>query len=91
MTLVAVGFLAIAVALVGFARRVAGRPPLWRAKAALGGAAGCVVAAIVLIAVDPTLMADSPILYIAAFGMFEGGLALISLIAAAGWSAPRWL
>ena len=37
------------------------------------------------------LLVETPILYIAAFGLFEGGFALISLVAAAGWAAPRWL
>lgn len=91
MTIIAVGLLAIAVVLVSLARRTAGRPPLWRSKAAFAGAVACVALAIGLIAVDPSLIVETPVLYIAAFGLFEGGLALISLVAAAGWSAPRWL
>jgi hypothetical protein len=91
MTFLAVGLLAVAVVLVSLARRTAGRPPLWRSKVAFAGALVCVTAAVVLVAVDPALLVETPVLYIAAFGMFEGALALISLVAAAGWSAPRWL
>jgi hypothetical protein len=91
MTMLAVGFLAIAVVLVSLGRRTAGRPPLWRSKAAFAGAAICVTLAIILVAVDPAAVVETPILYIAAFGLFEGGLAFISLAAAAGWSMPRWL
>jgi hypothetical protein len=91
MTFLAVGLLAISVVLVSLARRTAGRPPLWRSKVAFGGAVVCVTLAIVLVAVDPALLVETPVLYIAAFGLFEGSLALISLVAAAGWSAPRWL
>lgn len=91
MTFLAVGLLAIAVVLVSLARRTAGRPPLWRSKVAFGGAAVCVVAATILVAIDPALIVETPVIYIAAFGLFEGTLALISLVAAAGWAAPRWL
>ena len=91
MTFLAVGLLAIAVVLVSLARRTAGRPPLWRSKVAFAGASICVTLAVVLVAVDPSLLVETPVLYIAGFGMFEGALALISLVAAAGWSAPRWL
>lgn len=91
MTFVAVGLLAVAVVLVSLARRTAGRPPLWRSKVAFAGALVCVILAIVLVAMDPALLVETPVLYIAIFGVFEGGLALISLVAAAGWAAPRWL
>lgn len=91
MTFFAVGLLAIAVVLVSLARRTAGRPPLWRSKVAFAGAVVCVTMALVLVAIDPSLLVETPVLYIAAFGLFEGSLALISLVAAAGWSAPRWL
>ena len=91
MTMLAVGFLAIAVVLVSLARRTHGRPPLWRSKVAFAGAVVCVIVAIVLVAVNPAVIVETPVLYIAAFGLFEGGLALISLAAAAGWSMPRWL
>lgn len=91
MTFMAVGLLAVAVVLVSLARRTAGRPPLWRSKVAFAGALVCVILAVGLVAVDPALLVETPILYIAAFSLFEGGFALISLVAAAGWAAPRWL
>jgi hypothetical protein len=91
MTMMAVGLLAIGVVLVSLARRTAGRPPLWRSKVAFAGAVACVGLAIGLVALDPSLLVDTPVLYIAGFGLFEGSLALISLVAAAGWAAPRWL
>lgn len=91
MSTIAVGLLAIAVVLVSLARRTAGRPPLWRSKVALAGAAICLLLALGLVAMDPSLLMESPVLYIAGFAVFEGALALISLAGAAGWAAPRWL
>jgi hypothetical protein len=88
---IGVGLLAIATVLVSIARRTWGRPPLWRSRVAFGGAVLCLASALAVIALDTTAVLETPVLYIAAFNLFEGSLALLSLMAAAGMSAPKWL
>jgi hypothetical protein len=88
---VGVGLLAIATVLVSIARRSWGRPPLWRSRAAFAGAAFCLAAALAMIALDTTALVETPVLYLAAFSLFEGSLALLSLMAAAGMAPPKWL
>ncbi len=80
------GLLALAAVLVCIARRTAGRPPLWRSRAALAGSILCLAASAVLVIIDPRALGETPVLIIAALCMFEGGMALISLRAAAAMS-----
>ena len=91
MSVLVVGLLAVAAALVGVARRTAGQPPLWRSKVAFGGAVACLVMVAVAAAFDPKALFDTPLLVVATFCLVEGGLALMHLRAAAGRPAPRWL
>lgn len=91
MTLLVGGLLAVAAVLVSLARRTAGRPPLWRSKVAFIGACGCLSLAVLLVIADPMALVETPVLFVAAYCLFEGGMALISLRAAAGRSAPAWL
>jgi len=91
MTLLAGGLLAIGAGLVGVARRTHGRPPLWRSKVALAGAVLCLVLGGALVVVDPSALVQTPVLFVAGFCLFEGSLALLSLMAAAGRPQPKWL
>lgn len=91
MTLLAGGLLAIGAGLVGVARRTHGRPPLWRSKAALAGAILCLALGGVVVALDPSALVETPVLFVAGFCLFEGSLALLSLMAAAGRPQPKWL
>ncbi|MBP7651556.1 MAG: hypothetical protein KA085_06960 [Phenylobacterium sp.] len=91
MTHLAGGLLAVAAVLVCIARRTAGKPPLWRSKLALVGALLCLISGSVLVALDPTAIGETPVVIVAALCLFEGGMALISLMAAAGARQPRWL
>ena len=91
MTMLAGGLLAIAAVLVSLARRTYGRPPLWRSRAALAGSIACLVLAGVLVAFDPSALVETPVLFVAGFCLFEGSLALLSLMAAAGRPQPKWL
>lgn len=91
MTLLAGGLLAIAAVLVSLARRTAGKPPLWRSKAAFIGACICLALGTLLVILDPAALVETPVLFVAVYCLFEGGMALISLRAAAGRPAPAWL
>ena len=91
MTLLAGGLLAIGAGLVGVARRTHGVPPLWRSKAALAGAVACLALGAVLVALHPSALVETPVLFVAGFCLFEGSLALLSLMAAAGRPQPKWL
>jgi len=91
MTLLAGGLLAVAAVLVSLARRTAGRPPLWRSKVAFIGACVCLSLGTLLVFIDPRALIETPVLFVAAFCLFEGGMALISLRAARGRPAPAWL
>ena len=91
MTHLAGGLLALAAVLVCIARHTAGKPPLWRSKLAFVGSVLCLVGAVVLVALDPWAIGETPVVLIAALCLFEGGMALISLMAAAGRPQPRWL
>jgi uncharacterized membrane protein YgdD (TMEM256/DUF423 family) len=91
MTLLAGGLLAIAAGLVGVARRTHGRPPLWRSWAALAGAVVCLVFGVALVVLHPSAIVETPVLFVAGFCLFEGSLALLSLMAAAGRPQPKWL
>ena len=91
MTQLAGGLLALAAVLVCIARHTAGRPPLWRSKVAFVGSVSCLIAGGVLVALDPGALGETPVVIIAALCLFEGGMALISLMAAAGARQPRWL
>jgi len=82
MTALAGSLLAVAAVLVSLARRTAGRPPLWRSRVAFGGAVVCVLAAVGLAMIDPTILLDSPVLFAVALCLFEGASAMISLRAA---------
>lgn len=85
------GLLALAAVLVCVARHTAGKPPLWRSKFAFVGSVLCLAAAIVLVALDPRALGETPVLIVAALCLFEGAMAAISLMAAAGLRQPRWL
>lgn len=91
MTHLAGGLLALAAVLVCIARHTSGKPPLWRSKVAFVGSVACLVAGGVLVALDPRALGETPVVIVAALCLFEGGLALISLMAAAGARQPRWL
>lgn len=91
MTLLAGGLLAIAAVLVSLARRTHGKPPLWRSWAALAGAIACFGFGVALVIVEPRALVETPVLLVAGFCLFEGSLALLSLMAAAGRPQPRWL
>ena len=91
MTLVVGGLLAVAAVLVSLARRTAGRPPLWRSKVAFIGACGCLSLAVLFVIVQPMALVETPIPFVAAYCLFEGAMALISLRAARGHAAPAWL
>jgi len=91
MTILAGALLAIGAALVSLARRTYGRPPLWRSWAALAGAASCLALGIGLVVIDPRALVETPVVLMAGFCLFEGSLALLSLMAAAGRPQPRWL
>ncbi|WP_340645957.1 hypothetical protein [Phenylobacterium sp.] len=91
MTHLAGGLLALAAVLVCIARHTAGKPPLWRSKVAFVGSVLCLTGAVVLVALDPAAIGETPVAVIAALCLFEGGMALISLMAAAGLRQPRWL
>ena len=91
MTLLAGGLLAIAAVLVSLARRTYGRPPLWRSWAALAGAVVCLGFGAALVVIDPRAIVETPVVFVAGFCLFEGSLALLSLMAAAGRPQPRWL
>ncbi|KQW70845.1 hypothetical protein ASE17_18475 [Phenylobacterium sp. Root77] len=91
MTLLLGGLLAVAAGLVGVARRTYGRPPLWRSWAALAGAVVCLGSGIALVIVEPSAIVETPVLFVAGFCLFEGSLALLSLMAAAGRPQPKWL
>ena len=91
MTHLAGGLLALAAVLVCIARHTAGKPPLWRSKLAFVGAASCLIAGGVLVVLDPGALGETPVVSVAALCLFEGGMALISLMAAAGARQPRWL
>lgn len=91
MTMLAGGLLAIAAVLVSLARRTYGRPPLWRSQVALAGAIVCLLAGAGLVALDPSALVETPVLFVAAFCLFEGSLAFLSLMAAAGRPQPKWL
>lgn len=91
MTHLAGGLLALAAVLVCIARHTAGRPPLWRSKVAFVGSVLCLIAGVVLVALDPTALGETPVAVVAALCLFEGGMALISLMAASGRPQPRWL
>lgn len=91
MMLLAGGLLAIAAGLVGLARRTYGRPPLWRSWAALAGAVVCFGFGVALVIVEPSAIVETPVLFVAGFCLFEGSLALLSLMAAAGRPQPKWL
>lgn len=83
--------MAVAAVLVSLARRTAGRPPLWRSKVAFVGACICLAVATALIIFDPMAVIETPILFVVAYCLFEGSMALISLRAARGHAAPAWL
>ncbi|MDO8381222.1 hypothetical protein [Phenylobacterium sp.] len=85
------GLLALAAVLVCVARHTAGKPPLWRSKLAFVGSLLCLAAATVLVALDPRALGETPVLIVAALCLFEGAMAAISLMAAAGLRQPRWL
>ncbi|WP_421934249.1 hypothetical protein [Phenylobacterium sp.] len=85
------GLLALAAVLVCVARHTAGKPPLWRSKVAFAGSILCLVAGGVLVALDPRALGETPVLIVAALCLFEGAMAAISLMAAAGLRQPRWL
>jgi hypothetical protein len=91
MSILVAGLLAVAAALVGLARRTAGRPPLWRSKVAFCGAVSCLLAVVVVSMIEPIMFFETPLPIVAIFCLIEGGLALISLRAAAGRPAPKWL
>jgi len=91
MTHLAGGLLALAAVLVCIARHTAGKPPLWRSKVAFVGSILCLGAAGLLVALDPRALGETPVLIVAALCLFEGGMAAISLMAAAGLRQPRWL
>lgn len=91
MTHLAGGLLALAAVLVCIARQTAGKPPLWRSKLAFVGSVLCLISGGVLVALDPTALGETPVVIVAALCLFEGGMALISLMAAAGARQPRWL
>lgn len=91
MTHLAGGLLALAAVLVCIARHTAGKPPLWRSKVAFVGSILCLVAGGVLVILDPNALGETPVLIVAALCLFEGGMAAISLMAAAGLRQPRWL
>ena len=82
MTALAGSLLAVAAVLVSLARRTAGRPPLWRSRVAFCGAVACILTAIGLATVDPSILLDSPVLVAVALCLFEGSVAVISLRAA---------
>ena len=85
------GLLAVAAVLVCIARHTAGKPPLWRSKLAFAGSVLCLITGGVLVALDPRALGETPVVIVAALCLFEGGMALISLMAAAGARQPRWL
>ena len=91
MTHLAGGLLALAAVLVCIARHTAGKPPLWRSKVAFVGSVVCLAAAVVLVVMDPLAIGETPVVIVAVLCLFEGGMALISLMAAAGRPQPRWL
>ena len=91
MTLLAGALLTIGAVLVSLARRTYGRPPLWRSWAALGGAALCLCLGAGLVVVEPKALVEPPVIFVAGFCLFEGSLALLSLMAAAGRPQPKWL
>lgn len=90
-SVMAASLLAVAAALVSVARHTAGRPPLWRSKAAFVGAVICLVFGTGLVVADPASLFETPILLVAAICAFEGYLAWMNLRAAAGRPAPKWL
>lgn len=85
------GLLALAAVLVCIARHTAGKPPLWRSKVAFTGSVFCLLTGGVLVELDPSALGETPVVIVAALCLFEGGMALISLMAAAGARQPRWL
>ncbi len=91
MSFLVAGLLAVAAALVGLARRTAGRPPLWRSKVAFAGAVICLLSVAVVSAIKPLMFFETPLPIIAIFCLVEGSLALINLRAASGRPAPKWL
>lgn len=91
MSFLVVGLLAVAAALVGLARRTAGRPPLWRSQVAFLGALACLLAVAVVSMIKPIMFFETPLPIVAIFCLVEGSLALINLRAASGRPAPRWL
>jgi hypothetical protein len=91
MSFLVAGLLAVAAALVGLARRTAGRPPLWRSKVAFVGAVACLLAVAIVSMIKPIMFFETPLPIIAIFCFVEGSLALINLRAAAGRPAPKWL
>ncbi|CAN5697668.1 hypothetical protein BH10PSE5_BH10PSE5_15810 [soil metagenome] len=91
MTHLAGGLLALAAVLGCVARHTAGKPPLWRSKVAFVGSVLCLIGAVALVIRDPLAIGETPVVIIAALCLLEGGMALISLMAAAGRPQPRWL
>ena len=91
MTHLAGGLLALAAVLVCIARHTAGKPPLWRSKLAFVGSVLCLIGAVVLVAMDPLALGETPVVIVAGLCLLEGGMALISLMAASGRPQPRWL
>lgn len=85
------GLLAVAAVLVCIARHTAGKPPLWRSKVAFAGSVLCLIIGGVLVALAPRALGETPVAVVVALCLFEGGMALISLMAAAGARQPRWL
>jgi hypothetical protein len=77
MTHLAGGLLALAAVLVCIARHTAGKPPLWRSKVAFVGSVLCLVAAVVLVVMDPLALGDTPVVIVAVLCLFEGGMALM--------------
>ena len=60
-------------------------------KFALAGAVVCLGFGVALVIIEPSALVETPVVFVAGFCLFEGSLALLSLMAAAGRPQPRWL
>ena len=78
------GAAAFAVPLARLAKAGGRRPAL---------ATGMLIAlvGVALVVVHPSAIVETPVLLVAGFCLFEGSLALLSLMAAAGRPQPKWL
>ena len=55
---------------------------MWRSRVSFAGAVACILAAVGLATVDPSILIDSPVLVAVALCLYEGAVAVISLRAA---------